>query len=268
MVPKSVQWHLLSLLLHRDLANEQHQTNVDMHYYVSRPAALKGSNGGSSHTIASKKADLGPRVTSFFKDSPDAPDLLLPKDPRTHKPITIAQFLERKLRWMTLGGQYDWTKKIYPTGNHPPFPEDVAGLVHNMFPEMRPEAAIVNVYSPGDTLSLHRDVSEHTDDGLVSISFGCDGVFIVGIENDIGEPKHLAMRLRSGDAVYMSGPTRYAWHGVSQVVAGTCPAWLSEWPASSKVEDLGRRDNLENYEAWRDWMANKRVNLNVRQMTA
>ena len=39
---------------------------------------------------------------------------------------------------------------------------------------MRPQAAIVNVYSPGDSISLHRDVSEGKEAGLVSISLGCE----------------------------------------------------------------------------------------------
>lgn len=31
-----------------------------------------------------------------------------------HKPMTVQQAMKKKLRWMTVGGQYDWTKKVYP----------------------------------------------------------------------------------------------------------------------------------------------------------
>ncbi|KAI4731390.1 hypothetical protein E4T49_01026 [Aureobasidium sp. EXF-10728] len=110
-----------------------------------------------------------------------------------------------KLRWATIGGQYDWTQKVYPESPPPPFPEDVAALVEGLFPSMKAQAAIVNLYTPSDTLSLHRDVSEQCDRPLVSISLGCDAIFMAGLEGSKG----LAIRLRSGDALVMSGPARH-----------------------------------------------------------
>ncbi|MCJ1253519.1 hypothetical protein MMC24_001331 [Lignoscripta atroalba] len=204
---------------------------------------------------------------SFFNCSPSDTEVFTPIDPLVHKPITISQFFRTKLRWMTLGGQYDWTEKKYPNVDHPAFPEDIANFIRGLFPEMNPEAAIVNVYSPGNTLSLHRDVSEESDHGLVSISLGCDGIFIVGIE-EMGNnrAKSLVIRLRSGDAVYMSGPSRYAWHGIPLIVPNTCPDWLEAWPARESDVKTAERMETQNHEAWRGWMANKRINLNVRQM--
>jgi DNA alkylation damage repair protein AlkB len=163
--------------------------------------------------------------------------------------------LNKKLRWITLGGQYDWTNKLYPAEAPPQFPPDIAELLQFLFPDlMTPQAAIVNFYSPGDTLSLHRDVAEECDRGLISLSIGCDGIFILGLQdNDTGELKKVAIRLRSGDAVLMNGKSRYAWHGVPQIVKGTCPEWLKDWPG-------------EQYPEWKGWMEGKRINLNVRQM--
>ena len=63
------------------------------------------------------------------------------------------------------------------------------------------------------------------------------------------------LRLRSGDAIYMTGESRFAWHGVPKVLKGTCPEYLEDWPAEGG-----------EYEEWRGWMKNKRINLNVRQM--
>jgi alkylated DNA repair protein alkB family protein 1 len=84
-------------------------------------------------------------------------------------------------------------------------------------------------------------------------------MFVIGLgENGEEKEKILTMRLRSGSAVYMSGSSRFAWHGVPQIVAGTCPEYLSDWP--------GTVDGGGEYEEWRGWMASKRVNLNVRQM--
>lgn len=178
--------------------------------------------------------------------------------------MTTKQFLSKKLRWMTLGGQYDWSEKKYPEQQPPCFPADLSNLLEGLFPRTRPEAAIVNLYSPGDVLSLHRDVSEFCDRGLISLSIGCDAVFLVGRDADSckASPDHLAVRLRSGDAVYMSGPSRYAWHGVPQVIAGTCPPELQPWPA----EPNSCSSQSERFDHWHNWMATKRINLNVRQM--
>lgn len=158
---------------------------------------------------------------------------------------------------MTLGGQYDWTAKRYPSEAPPPFPADIKYLLQTLFPQTNAQAAIVNFYSPGDTLSVHRDVSEHCDHGLVSISVGCDGLFIIGNQDGT---KTATIRLNSGDAVYMTGASRYAWHGVPKIVPDTCPKWLADWPAVDS--------NERKYDKWKGWMRNKRVNLNVRQMTA
>jgi alkylated DNA repair protein alkB family protein 1 len=101
--------------------------------------------------------------------------------------------------------------------------------------------------------------------GLVSVSLGCDAVFVIGTSppstsEGVGKAGEsiVTLRLRSGSAVYMSGASRFAWHGVPQIVKGTCPEYLSDWP--------GNRDVKGEFEAWRGWMAGKRVNLNVRQM--
>lgn len=123
----------------------------------------------------------------------------------------------------------------------------------------------MNFYSPGDTMMMHRDVSERTDRGLISLSMGCDGLFMVtpnnlakeeGVEEKGGADKpYLLLRIRSGDAIYMTEDARYAWHGVPKVLKGTCPDYLEDWPAEGG-----------DYEEWKGWIRNRRINLNVRQM--
>lgn len=118
-------------------------------------------------------------------------------------------------------------------------------------------------------MMMHRDVSEETDKGLISLSFGCDSLFMIA-PNDVGkmsdeekkaagfgdgQKEYLLLRLRSGDAIYMTKDSRFAWHGVPKVLKGTCPDYLEDWPAEDG-----------KYEEWRGWMKNKRINLNVRQM--
>lgn len=243
LLPPVVQTELLNRLLHRDLSNPRHQTNLHLHYHVSYPEERSEDQSvGHGH--------------SFFQDDPAR--LLVPKDPSLHAPLSVQAVLDRKLRWTTLGGQYNWTDKVYPAEEPPKFPADIATLLHDIFPDTVAEAAIVNIYSPGDTLSVHRDVSEECDTGLISISFGCDGIFMIGNDD---EQNCVVVRLRSGDAVYMTGASRFAWHAVPRILPSTCPAWLSDWPAQGESAT-----DREAFRHWKGWMAGKRVNLNVRQM--
>lgn len=235
LLSEEAQVHLVDRLFHRDLSLPIYKTNLDLHYDLLRP----------------------PPEESYF--SLPSCTIYAPRDADIHKPLTVRQVLEKKLRWMTLGGQYDWTAKQYPKEQPPPFPADIADLLSRLFPSFRAEAAIVNLYSPGDTLSLHRDVSESCDAGLVSISLGCDGIFLISTGEasaEDGEIRTLTLRLCSGDAVFMTGKSRFAWHGVPKIVEGTCPDYLRDWPATAGGE----------FEQWRGWMAGKRVNLNARQM--
>ncbi|KAK4234333.1 hypothetical protein C8A03DRAFT_37898 [Achaetomium macrosporum] len=261
LVPPEVQKALLRHLIHRDLSQPHHQTNLHLHFNLPYPTSSD---------------------PSFFSYPPSSPVTFTPKDASVHKPLTIKQVLERKLHWVTLGGQYDWTNRVYPEGDGengpdtPAFPPDVARFLETLFPETKAQAAIVNFYTPGDTMMMHRDVSEETDKGLVSLSLGCDGLFMIapnagdadadaaglgdrgdqGGECEGGKKKEfLLLRLRSGDAIYMTKESRVAWHGVPKVLKGTCPEYLEDWPAEDG-----------KYEEWRGWMRNKRINLNVRQM--
>ena len=237
---------MLARLLHRDLSDNAHKTNVHFHHELSYPSVGQ----------------------SFFDFAPESIDYIRPKDPTIHKHMSTSQFLYKRLRWMTLGGQYDWTNKEYPAEKPPPFPTDHYKLLKDMFPDTVSQAAIVNLYSPGDTLSLHRDVSEECDRGLISISIGCDGIFMLAIQDQKtmrGPVHNVAFRLRSGDAIYMAGPSRYAWHGVPKILSDTCPIELQDWPAKDKHYS-GSDTSESRFSQWHAWMASKRVNLNVRQM--
>lgn len=246
-IPIEVQQGLLDRCFHRDLANPLHLTNVDLHYHVPRPVS---------------------RV-SYFSGNPNTSSLIQPIDPAVHKPITTTQFLNKKLRWMTLGGQYDWTRKVYPDEIPPHFPHDTAELLKSLFPDTTAEAAIINLYSSGDTLSLHRDVSEECDRGLISLSIGCDCLFLVGLGDSLDRDRilHLTLRLRSGDIVYMTGQSRFAWHSVPLIIPNTCPEPLRTWPASG-MDNFTHDYAGSEFNHWAGWMASKRVNLNVRQMRA
>ena len=112
----------------------------------------------------------------------------------------------------------------------------------------------MNVYSPGDTLGVHRDVAEVSRRELVSLSLGCEALFLAGLEGR-GD---VVVRVLSGDFVVMGSEARWAWHGLPRVLGGTCPGKLGEWPAGD--------DEEARFEDWTGWMKNRRVNLSVRQV--
>lgn len=70
--------------------------------------------------------------------------------------------LKKAFRWTTLGYHYDWTNKIYNESWKNEFPGDLAELMTRIalvlnFENYRAEAAIVNFYPIGTTLSGHKD---------------------------------------------------------------------------------------------------------------
>ncbi|KAJ6052483.1 uncharacterized protein N7446_007123 [Penicillium canescens] len=223
LFPTTVQTELLSRLFHRDLSNPEYQTNVHLHYDVTYPE---------------DEENHSPK--SFFGDDPTR--TFQPKDPRLHEPLDVQSFLEKRLR-----------------ESPPVIPQDIAKLLSAAFPETSPHAAIVDIHSTRDTQSIHREVTKDGESGLISVSFGCDGLFLASHDDGNGCK---ILRLRSGDTVYMNGASRFAWHGVPKILPSTCPAWLSNWPS------LG--ENLPGmppgpYQMWEGWMSGKRITLNVQQ---
>lgn len=193
-----------------------HRSNLDAHHTLERPINLFG--------------DAEPSAT-----------------------LTLEQMRIRSLRWVTLGGQYDWTAKVYPSfeiGSEqcPAFPPRLGTFIRELF-GIEPQAAIVNYYTQGDTLSPHQDVAERSEADLVSISLGCTCVFYVG-SHRLGHAP-LPVLLHSGDVVVLGGPARRAFHGVGRVYDNTSPEYL--WDAVPT-------------ERYASWIKIKRININVRQM--
>ncbi|KAA0034192.1 alpha-ketoglutarate-dependent dioxygenase alkB [Cucumis melo var. makuwa] len=132
-----------------------------------------------------------------------------------------ASVLLRKLRWSTLGLQFDWSKRSYNISlPHNKIPSALCQLAKRMAAaamptgeEFKPEAAIVNYFASGDTLGGHLD----------------------DMEADWSKPI-VSMR---------------AWTGIDSVVYYICPpplrpVWVAKlfffWVAASKfcLDDGGR----------------------------
>lgn len=160
--------------------------------------------------------------------------------------------LLRKIRWVTLGYQYNWTTKEYNFDEDPvPFPPELAQYCRDLCSviafgdDYRAEAGIVNYYQLGDTLTSHVDRSERNMAApLLSLSLGSSCVFLVGGAGR--EDGVVPVVLGSGDISILSGPARSFYHGVPKIMPGTVPAEL-----------------VESCPAIRD----ARININIRQVT-
>lgn len=245
---------MLSSLLHRDLSNPLHKTNLHHDYNIPYPSPAAKSN--TTHPA------------SFFTYPQSSKNqVFTPLNPHsTHKPLNTAQVLQKKLRWLTLGAQYDWTTRAYPSSSPTPFPPDIAALVQSLFNNsFVPESGVVLLYSPKDYMPVHRDVSEECQRGLASFTLGCDGLFIIardkgGVDPDDEEREQdmVVLRVRSGDVVQMGGETRWAWHAMPKIMAGTCPQELSDWPVGEGTP--------KEFERWKGFMKGKRLNISCRQV--
>ncbi|RKP39946.1 hypothetical protein BJ085DRAFT_14681 [Dimargaris cristalligena] len=194
-----------------------------------------------------------------------------------------------KLRWVTLGYQYNWSNKEYFLDAPQPFPDDIArlaqtvvaaihnivngnsqytqyhttdsadkGYIHQYSPELfKPEAGVINYYQARDSLMAHVDRSEiNMTAPLVSLSLGNTAIFVIGDESRDTEP--IALYLRSGDIVCMCGPRRKAFHGIPRIIENTLPDYL----ASSETVLAEDPD----WSLFGDYMQNARLNVNVRQV--
>ena len=209
-----------------------------------------------------KGADRGNELLEFCcfavpGDQPQHRDSVRPPLPATK--------LLKKLRWATLGEQFDWTNRAYdPALPHAPFPPFLASLSQRLArPALdsalafSPEAAIINFYHEGDTLGGHiDDMEEDWSKPIVSISLGCDAIFLLGGETREEVPS--AVFLRSGDVVLMSGECRRCYHGVPRIFTERSPTCVYS------RSDVLIAEHCQ-HEICR-FLRNVRININVRQV--
>ena len=125
-------------------------------------------------------------------------------------------------------------------------------VVDSCSSQYEPDTALVNFYREGDTLGGHKDDAEvHGTFPIVSLSLGCDGIFLMG-----GQTKEVAptaLWLHSGDAVVLSGAARQCYHGVPRVIPGQCG-----------FDERNCHDDMLD-ETMHTYMQNTRVNISIRQ---
>nr|AFK46911.1 unknown [Lotus japonicus] len=175
-----------------------------------------------------------------------------------------ASALLRKLQWSTLGLQFDWSKRNYDVSLlHNKIPEALCELAKQLAKpalpagvEFRPEAAIVNYFTSGDTLGGHLDDMEADwSKPIVSLSLGCKAIFLLGGKSKEDLP--LAMFLRSGDVVLMAGEARECFHGVPRIFT------------DKENSEIGHLETLLAHQddlCILNYIQTSRININIRQV--
>ncbi|MFI8961472.1 alpha-ketoglutarate-dependent dioxygenase AlkB family protein [Streptomyces sp. NPDC053493] len=83
-----------------------------------------------------------------------------------------------------------------------------------------PDTALVNFYADGARMGMHQDKEERSATPVVSLSLGDTCVFRLGNTENRGRP-WTDVELASGDLFVFGGASRFAYHGVPKVYAGT-----------------------------------------------
>lgn len=151
-----------------------------------------------------------------------AAPLFTPVMPRTGRPFSVRMTNLGSLGWVSDRAGYRYQPLHPDTGQ--PWPaipgvllalwRTVSGYSHD------PEACLVNFYSGGARMGLHRDEDE--DDftaPVLSVSLGDNAIFRIGGPERGG--KTGTLKLNSGDVLVMGGPSRLCYHGIDRVLTGS-----------------------------------------------
>lgn len=175
-----------------------------------------------------------------------------------------ASALLRKLRWSTLGLQFDWSQRNYDVSlPHNKIPDALCQLAKRLATpampqgeEFRPEAAIVNYFASGDTLGGHLDDMEADwSKPIVSMSLGCKAIFLLGGKTRQDDP--IAMFLRSGDVLLMAGEARECFHGVPRIFTDE---------DSAEITPLELHFSNQDDCFLQEYLRSSRININIRQV--
>ncbi|MGW0698775.1 alpha-ketoglutarate-dependent dioxygenase AlkB family protein [Streptomyces sp. NPDC002867] len=83
-----------------------------------------------------------------------------------------------------------------------------------------PDTALINFYDGAARMGMHQDKEERSGAPVVSLSIGDTCLFRFGNTENRGRP-YTDVELLSGDLFVFGGPSRFAYHGVPKVYAGT-----------------------------------------------
>ncbi|EGF76915.1 hypothetical protein BATDEDRAFT_92196 [Batrachochytrium dendrobatidis JAM81] len=264
-IPPSLQRQLVQECLEKH-CKVPNLSNLDAHYLIPNIGIWKVYQQSKrlNHAELIHPRSIENTETMESTTADGAMKIDPPTDAMTAPKSMSVDAVIHRLRWVTLGHQYDWTRKQYHFDRLHAFPDTIATITHQILAftqeltgysssQWRPEAGVINWYHPGDTLMGHQDRSEvDMTAPLVSLSVGLSCVFLISpCESKDITPT--AIRLDSGDVLIMSKSARRVFHGVPLVIPDTCPDYLMHGTDSE-------------WNAFAEWMDHSRLNINVRQV--
>ncbi|KAJ2391242.1 hypothetical protein GGI23_005456 [Coemansia sp. RSA 2559] len=265
-----------------DCARPPNRTNLDPFFDLPAESLFAISARSPRGSNAASRREPMALVQCRAQNNSTDPAISTPKDKFYLQPAPAGELLER-LRWCTLGMQYNWTTKEYDLGTSA-FDIEIDGLVRSIaIAATQPEnnrgngrwpcannfegdkyvsqAGIVNYYDKRSSMAGHVDKTEEIMDApLISLSIGLSCVYLIGGSTRDVEPT--ALLLRSGDVLVMCGESRLAFHGVPRIIAGSSPRYLVD-------QFAGDCDSASaDYPAWNHfarYLEAHRINCNARK---
>jgi alkylated DNA repair protein (DNA oxidative demethylase) len=162
------------------------------------------------------------RLVAEVRQVLDRAPLYSPAMPRSGSPYSVRMSNCGPLGWLSDRSGYRYSPTHPLTGAPwPAIPARVLDLWHATtgvaYP---PEACLINYYGPTARLGLHRDQDEAAEDApILSISLGDTALFRLGGPERKSPTR--SVKLASGDAVVLEGPSRHWYHGVDRILPGT-----------------------------------------------
>ena len=146
-----------------------------------------------------------------------------PTMPRTGKKFSVRMTNFGSLGWVSDTAKGYRYEQVHPVTAEPwpPIPPSLLQLWDETTRYTAPpEACLVNFYSGGARMGLHRDQDEPAVDApVLSVSLGDSAYFRFGTASLRGETRRL--KLRSGDVLMFGGPARLMYHGIDRILPGT-----------------------------------------------
>ncbi len=148
--------------------------------------------------------------------------LYRPTMPRTGKPLSVRMSNCGELGWVCDKNGYRYQDKHPLTAKPwPAMPKSLLNIWQKIaaYP-LPPQACLINFYNDTAKMGMHQDKDENDFDApVVSLSLGDTCLFRIGSTTRGGQTS--SIKLQSGDAVVLSGPSRLAFHGVDKIYPDT-----------------------------------------------
>lgn len=162
------------------------------------------------------------RLRDAIREVLRAAPLFVPRMPRTGTPFSVRMTNCGPLGWVSDETGYRYQATHPETGA--PWPEipELARAAWDALADHPdpPQACLVNWYEPGARMGLHQDRDEaDLSAPVVSLSLGDTAVFRYG--GTTRKAPTRSIRLESGDALVIGGPSRLAFHGIDRILPGT-----------------------------------------------